>query len=129
MVVVGSVVRPTVRVDAVIQQQPRPRHEPAVGRPLQVEQEVVVDGCGPGPEPGRPRAGVAVAEAELEEQLQVRVVRPERPVVDGLGVVRVGAGLEEQPGEGQPIGVSGLVVLAAAQHAGQGCEGVGAVPQ
>jgi hypothetical protein len=52
-------------------------------------------------EPPAPRTAVTGAQAELEEELQVVAARLEHPVVQGLAVVRVGTGLQQQPGGGQ----------------------------
>jgi hypothetical protein len=72
--------------------------------------------------PGLPRTTVAGAEAELEQQLQVVVVRLEHPVVQGLAIVGVGAGFEQQAGQGQRVRVTWLAhraEFAAAEDAGQ----------
>ena len=84
-------------------------------------------------EPSAPRAAVTGAEAELEQQLQMIVARLEHPVVERLAVVRVGARLEQQPGERDRVRMPGLpdrAELALAEGAGEhGERGRQAVPQ
>ena len=70
-IVLGCVVRPAVRIDAVVEQEAHPVDQAACSGPLKVELEIVGNRCGAGPEAGHPRARVAGAEAELEEQLQM----------------------------------------------------------
>ena len=88
---------PRVRVDAVFEQQLHAGVHAVRDRPPELDGELV-----------------GVVEAELEQQDQVAVVGTEGPVVEGLGVVGVGAGLEQRPG-GQrfPLRVAGLVVGSA----------------
>jgi hypothetical protein len=90
-------------------------------RPAQLDAEHP-RGRGQVRDPGLPRAAVAGAEPVLEQQLQVRVVRLEHPVVEGLRVVGVGAGVEQQPAQRLPVRVAGLpppAQLTVAEHSGQ----------
>ena len=82
------------------------------------------------PEPDRPRPAVALAEAVLEQQHEVPVVLAELPVVQRLPVVGVGPRGQQQFGQREPVRVVRLVVLAAAQRAGdRGERRVQPVPQ
>ncbi len=78
-----------------------------------------------------PRAAVPGAQAELQQQLEVVVTRFEHPVVEGLPVVRVGAGLQQQPGQGQRMRMRRLPVraqLTLPEHPGQYGERFGQPP-
>ncbi len=71
-----------------------------------------------------PRAAVTVAEAEVEEEgEEVGVVVGDvarAAVVDGLAVVGLGAGVEQQAGQGQLTAVGGCALFAVAENAGEG---------
>ena len=73
------------------------------------------------PEPLRPGAPVRLAQAVLEQEPQVVVVRLELPVVQRLRVVRIGAGVEQQPCQLRALLVGRLIdrVLAASERAGE----------
>ena len=62
--------------------------------------------------------GVA-PEAVIEQQDEMVVVGAEHAVVKGLPVVGVGTRLQQQPGEGDGVGVPGLAAFAVAEHAGE----------
>ena len=73
-------------------------------------------------EPGPPRPAVALSEPELEQQHEVGVVGLEHAVVEGLAVVGVGAGFEQQAGEGAARAGGGAgrrSALPAAERAGE----------
>ena len=84
-----------------------------------------------GVEAGVPGPAPVGAEPELDEEAEVAGVGLELAVVERLAVVGVGAGLEEQAGQGQCLAVGRLVglVLSPAEGAGEGGEGVVAVPE
>jgi hypothetical protein len=120
-------------VGAVLGEQPDPFGHAVGDGPGQLPAHQLLRGVQGGTETGSPGAAVAAAEAGLEEQLQVIVARLEHPVVQRLAVVGVGAGLEQQAGQGQGVRVARLAPraqLALAEHAGQdGERGGQAVPQ
>ncbi len=68
--------------------------------------------------------GTAVAAAVPEREQQLEPLVPGRPaqVVGGLRVVRVRAGVEQQPREREAVAVRRRVALAAAERAGEGGE-------
>jgi hypothetical protein len=80
-------------VDAVLDEQPHPGGLVVLDRPAQLDTQYL-RGCVQLLDPRLPRAAVATAEPVFEQQLQVRVVRLGHPVVQGLGIVGVGAGVE-----------------------------------
>ncbi len=59
-------------------------------------------------EAGAPRPAVALPEPVPEEQHEVVVVGSELPVLQRLAVVGIGAGVEEQLGEGEGVRMLGL---------------------
>ena len=101
------------------------------------EQQLVVEHLGRvrerRTEPLGPGAPVGPAQAVFEQEPQVVVVRLELPVVQRLRVVRIGAGVEQQPCQLRALLVGWLVdrVLATSERAGERGErrGVHAVPQ
>ena len=72
-------------------------------------------------QPAAPRAAVPLTQPVLKEQPEMVVVGLEHPVVQGLPVVGIGPGLEQQPGQAQRLRVRRLVgaVLTAAERPGQ----------
>ncbi len=89
-------------------------------------------GCGLGEaEAGVPDGGRPAAEAVVEEELEVGVVGSPLAVVEGLAVVGVGAGVEQQPGqlERVPVGWGVAAALAVAESTGEGGKGVFGFPQ
>ena len=76
-----------------------------------------------------PRASGVAAESVFEEQHEVVVVAAEHAVVQGLAIVRIRSGLEQEPGEGDGVGMRRLVALAVAEHPVRTVNGVGSACQ
>jgi len=70
-----------------------------------------------------PEAAVAAPQPVLQQELQVYVVvrrgTPGAAVVHRLAVVRVGAGIEQEPSQLDAMPVRRLVALTAAEDAGE----------
>jgi hypothetical protein len=82
-------------------EQPYPRRHAVGNRPVQLAADQLgrrVHGIA---EALAPWPAVAGPEAELEQELQVVIARLEHPVVERLGVVRIGTSLEQDTGEGE----------------------------
>ena len=105
----------TTHIDAVFDEELHAFHEAV---PRGEEQLVVEHLCRIGKRRSqalRPGAPVRLAQPVFEQQPQVIVVRLELPVVQGLRVVGIGAGVEEQARQLRALIVGWLVdgVLAA----------------
>ena len=120
-------------VGPVLGQQPHPVRHAVRDGPAELAADLVGRGAHGRRQAAAPRAAVAGAEAELQQQLQVLAARLELAVVEGLAVIGVGAGHQQQAGQGQPVRVPGLplrAALALAERAGQhGERRAQAVPQ
>ncbi len=116
-----------VHLDPVREQQPDPPRPPAQRRRDQFLPQQQARRLQDRPQPGVPRPVRAPAQPELQQQPQARGVvgegAAEAQVVEGLAVVGVGAGFQQQPGQGERFGVRRLVLLSAAERAGQCGEG------
>ena len=85
------------QVDAVVDEQPHPVDHAVGDRPRSWPRTSSVGVSSASPSRASPGTAVTGAEAELEEQLQVVVVGLEHAVVERLPVVRIGAGIEQEP--------------------------------
>jgi hypothetical protein len=118
----GPVLEGRGDVDAVLDEQPDPFGHAVGEGPAELTAHHLLRRVQGIAQPGLPRTAVAGAEAELEQRLQVVVARPEHPVVQGLAVVGVGAGLEQQAGQRQRMRMPRLAhraELTLAEDAGQ----------
>ena len=121
--VVGGVSARLVGVDAPVQQQARPLLEPGLGGVLQrlggdLDRRLV--GM---TEATAPWTTITSSQTELEEELEeLGVVTGDvapSAVVDGLTVVRLRAGLQQQAGESQLLAVRRRSLLAASEGPGE----------
>jgi len=104
----------SVGVDAELEQPSDARREPQPGgghhqvlEQLRGRLEALTEQAVP------PTSARAVAEPELEQQLEPVLARIARLVVQRLSVVWVGAALQQQPSEREPVLMAGWPVLAA----------------
>ncbi len=109
---VGRVLPEAVDLGAVGQQQAGALGAAAQGGGGQFLAQQLAGGLQGRAEPGLPRAAPVAAQAELQQQPQMGGVVGEAAaqaaVVEGLGVVGVGPGLQQQPGQRQaPAGGGG----------------------
>ena len=79
----------------------------------------------------QPRTALLLPQAVFEEQGQVIVVVLEVPVVEHLRVVRIGAGVEQQPRERIALRMGRLIrpILAPSERAREGGKGVRTGPE